>query len=92
MDTPIIVSGGRVAGLQDWLARLGLPELPRLVEQSGPEAAKTFLEYFLNTIRNENTRQAYTHDVFVCASQCGHRDASEGLPSGTEKADGVSFA
>ncbi len=57
MEHNIIVSGGQVAGLDDRLM------LPRLVQQSGLEAGKKFLEFFSDTIRNPNTRDAYVRNV-----------------------------
>jgi integrase/recombinase XerD len=57
MERNIIVSGGQMAGLDERLM------LPRVVQQSGPEASRKFLEFFFDSIRNLNTRAAYVRNV-----------------------------
>ena len=57
MDTNIIVSDRQIVGLGARFA------LPRLVQASGETAWKKYLEFFLDTIRNENTRAAYARNV-----------------------------
>ena len=45
------------------LARVGLPVLPGLIFNAGEKATKAFLEFFVATIRNKNTRLAYARAV-----------------------------
>lgn len=44
-------------------ARAGFPVLPNLIVNAGERATKTFLEFFIATIRNKNTRMAYARAV-----------------------------
>ena len=42
------------------LARTGLTAVPRLIVHAGERVQRAFLEFFMATIRNRNTRRAYT--------------------------------
>ena len=41
------------------LARIGIDRLPRLIADAGENASRRFVEFFVATIRNKNTRLAY---------------------------------
>ncbi len=43
------------------LDRIGFTSLPRAIESSGDAGIRRFLEFFVVTIRNRNTRLAYAH-------------------------------
>jgi integrase/recombinase XerD len=45
------------------LTRVGLPQVPTIVAEVGPEATKRFFEFFTVPIRNKNTRTAYYHAI-----------------------------
>ncbi len=45
------------------LARGGFPALPGLILDAGEKATRSFLEFFVATIRNKNTRMAYARAV-----------------------------
>ncbi len=45
------------------LARAGCPVLPNLITDAGEHATKAFLEFFVASIRNRNTRLAYARAV-----------------------------
>ena len=45
------------------LARAGLPVLPNLITDAGEKATRAFLEFFVASIRNKNTRLAYARAV-----------------------------
>ena len=49
------------------LQRAGFVTLPGVILDAGEQATKAFLEFFLATIRNKNTRMAYARAV---ASSC----------------------
>lgn len=51
--------------------------LPALISASGPAAGKRFVEFFVATIRNRNTRAAYAHAIgqfMTFAEELGCRD------------------
>ncbi len=50
------------------LIRAGIERLPTIVVNAGPDGACRFVEFFAVTIRNKNTRQAYSRAVlqFLC--------------------------
>src|SRR5262249_1718387 len=51
--------------------------LPRIVLEAGPDAARSFLEFFTATIRNKNTREAYgraVRDFLLWAEEQGVRE------------------
>jgi integrase/recombinase XerD len=45
------------------LARIGLQALPNAIQCPGPNGIRRFLEFFIVTIRNKNTRLAYAQAV-----------------------------
>jgi site-specific recombinase XerD len=55
------------------LTRAGELCVPRIVVDAGPDAAKTFLEFFTATIRNKNTREAYGRTVSRFLIWCEER-------------------
>ncbi len=50
------------------LVRAGIERLPAIVTATGPDGARRFIEFFAVTIRNKNTRLAYSRAVlqFLC--------------------------
>ncbi len=55
------------------LARAGAPVLPNLIVDAGERATKAFLEFFVATIRNKNTRMAYARAVSLFLLWCEDR-------------------
>src|SRR5439155_19767527 len=55
------------------LARAGFPVLPNLIVNAGERATRTFLEFFVATIRNKNTRMAYARAVSGFLVWCEER-------------------
>ena len=55
------------------LARAGFHQLPPMVIASGDHAARRFIEFFAVTIRNKNTRLAYTQAVLQFLAWCEER-------------------
>jgi site-specific recombinase XerD len=55
------------------LARAGFPVLPNLIVKAGEHATRTFLEFFVATIRNNNTRMAYARAVSQFLAWCEER-------------------
>jgi hypothetical protein len=49
--------------------KLGV-ELPAVVMRAGDRASKRFLEFFTVSIRNRNTRAAYSHAAAVFLNWC----------------------
>jgi hypothetical protein len=45
------------------LTRAGLDKLPATITRVGEQAAWRFIEFFTASIRNRNTRAAYSHAV-----------------------------
>ncbi len=45
------------------LARIGIDRLPRLIANAGEHASRRFVEFFVATIRNRNTRLGYARAV-----------------------------
>jgi site-specific recombinase XerD len=62
---------GREAARQ--LTRVGFPVLPNLIVDAGEHATKSFLEFFVATIRNKNTRLAYARAVGQFLLWCEER-------------------
>ena len=48
---------------QRQISRLGFGRLPRIITDAGDRASRRFIEFFVATIRNENTRLAYAYDI-----------------------------
>lgn len=61
-DIPAINPNPRV------LARAGIERIPTIISNAGPDASRRFIEFFAVTIRNKNTRLAYSRAVlqFIC--------------------------
>ena len=57
-------------GDQRQLRQLQLPRLPVLIQRSGPEGWRAFLNFFGATIRNDNTRTAYLRAVCQFLEGC----------------------
>ena len=55
------------------LTRAGFPVLPNLIVNAGERATRTFLEFFVATIRNKNTRMAYARAVSGFLLWCEER-------------------
>ncbi len=55
------------------LARAGFVTLPGLILDAGEHATRTFLEFFVATIRNKNTRLAYARAVGCFLLWCEER-------------------
>ena len=55
------------------LARAGMPVLPNLIIDAAAEATNAFLQFFLATIRNVNTRLAYARAVAGFLNWCEER-------------------
>ena len=55
------------------LARAGFTVLPGLILDAGDQATKAFLEFFVATIRNKNTRLAYARAVGCFLLWCEER-------------------
>lgn len=55
------------------LTRAGIESLPPIISSSGPEGARRFIEFFAVTIRNKNTRLAYSRAVLQFLSWCEER-------------------
>src|SRR5437867_1917492 len=55
------------------LARADFPVLPNLIVNAGEHATRTFLEFFVATIRNKNTRMAYARAVSGFLAWCEDR-------------------
>jgi integrase/recombinase XerD len=55
------------------LVPAGLQALPPLIAAAGPDVSRRFLEFFVATIRNKNTRLAYARAVWAFFAWCGHR-------------------
>jgi site-specific recombinase XerD len=55
------------------LARAGFAVLPGLILDAGEQATKAFLEFFVATIRNKNTRLAYARAVGCFLLWCEER-------------------
>ena len=53
--------------------RPGLQVLPSLIAAAGPDASRRFLEFFVATIRNKNTRLAYARAVWPFFRWCDDR-------------------
>jgi len=66
METEKFAESAIAIMTQDPLIHSHLFTLPTLVSDTGSKASEKFLEFFLATIRNANTRQAYA----VALSQC----------------------
>lgn len=47
-----------------------MPMVPEFFAQAGENAADRFLEFFVATIRNQNTRRAYSHAAMRFANWC----------------------
>jgi site-specific recombinase XerD len=56
---------------------VGLEGLPVLIAAAGERAARRFLEFFLSTIRNHNTRAAYARAVAAFLGWCEERGITE---------------
>jgi site-specific recombinase XerD len=52
------------------LARVGIEHLPRIITAAGEGAARRFVEFFVATIRNRNTRHAYARAVREFLAWC----------------------
>src|SRR5437764_12814152 len=50
-------------GTPSALAPVGMVRLPRLIAAAGENASRRFVEFFVATIRNKNTRLAYARAV-----------------------------
>jgi site-specific recombinase XerD len=55
------------------MARAGLPVLPNLIVDAGEDATRAFLEFFVASIRNKNTRLAYARAVSAFLLWCEER-------------------
>ena len=44
-------------------SRIGIDRLPRIISEAGDNASRRFVEFFVATIRNKNTRLAYARAV-----------------------------
>ncbi len=58
---------------QTGLSKVGTPQLPVLILRAGDDAVRRFLEFFAVTIRNRNTRDAYTQAVGQFCRWCEDR-------------------
>jgi integrase/recombinase XerD len=54
-------------------AAAGLERLPAIIARAGDGAARRFIEFFVATIRNRNTRTAYSQAVGQFCRWCDHR-------------------
>lgn len=59
------------------VGRAGFAAVPAIVENSGPKATESVLEYFLGAIRNKNTRRAYANAVRDFLRWCEGRGITE---------------
>jgi site-specific recombinase XerD len=67
-------SGGLVPlSNQRELSAIGTPHLPNLILRAGDDAVRRFIEFFAVTIRNRNTRDAYTQAVGQFCRWCDNR-------------------
>lgn len=55
------------------LARIGIDTLPALILNAGKEATRAFLEFFVSSIRNGNTRLAYARACAKFLDWCDDR-------------------
>lgn len=55
------------------LTRAGIEHLPAIILTAGPDAARRFVEFFAVTIRNKNTRLAYSRAVLQFLCWCEER-------------------
>jgi site-specific recombinase XerD len=58
---------------QSGISKVGTPQLPNLIVRAGDDAVRRFLEFFTVTIRNRNTRGAYTQAVGQFCRWCDNR-------------------
>ena len=59
------------------LTRAGFAALPPIIERAGSKASRRFLEFFLASIRNKNTRLAYARAVRDFLAWCDERGIHE---------------
>lgn len=55
------------------LAKAGIERLPTIIAVGGSDATRRFIEFFVVTIRNKNTRMAYSRAVLQFLSWCEDR-------------------
>ena len=60
-------------------SRFGIDCLPRLISEAGEHASRRFVEFFVATIRNKNTRLAYARAVREFLEWCDSRGFTLGL-------------
>jgi integrase/recombinase XerD len=58
------------------LARAGMGTLPGIIADAGEKVANRFVEFFVATIRNKNTRTAYAHALGQFLNWCEDRNLS----------------
>jgi len=59
------------------LAKLGVAALPALVQRAGPEGWRAFLNFFGDSIENDNTRAAYLKAVREFLEECDESGLEE---------------
>ena len=52
------------------LAAAGMPQMPAVITDAGPDAVRRFVEFFTANIRNKNTRAAYARAVSQFLKWC----------------------
>lgn len=57
----------------NFLETSGGLELPAIITNAGEHAARRFVEFFVATIRNKNTRMAYARAVYQFMDWCDER-------------------
>jgi site-specific recombinase XerD len=73
MEDEVVAQGAPSA-----LARVGIDCLPRIITAAGEGASRRFVEFFVATIRNRNTRHAYARAVRDFLAWCEARGLALG--------------